>query len=163
MAKVLIIDKDNEVVKSIERLLRVFNIDSETVLSHPNAIQSYASDNLRAIILDAEMPTISTNRLITEFDDIAAQTAKPRCPIIFMYRKEGTPQQLQLTKIPRSVCVSKPVSLIELYRILETLKLTSLFNDTGEVLEDKLLYYTQFLETSTDWLGELNDNLSPNE
>jgi CheY-like chemotaxis protein len=163
MSKVLIIEKDNEVVSSIERLLHVFNLDAEAVLSHPNAIQSYTSDDLKAIIIDSEMPTISTNRLVAEFDDIAARKNKPRCPIIFLYKVEETPRQLQLNQIPRSVYVRKPVSMIELYRILETLKLSSLFNDAEGLVEDRLDRYMQFLDKSSNWMKRLNENLNRNE
>ena len=163
MAKVLIIERDSEVIESIERLLRVYNIETETALSHPNAIRYYTSDNLKAIILDAEMPTISTNRLVAEFDEIASRSSKSRCPLIFLYRKEETPRQLQLNQTPRSVCIRKPVSLVDLYRIIETLKLTSMSNGSEELVEDKLIRYTQFLEKSTKWLRQLNENINRSE
>jgi len=159
MHKVLIIETDREVAGSINRLLEALDIDSEVVYSHPNAIQAYTSGGLNAVFLDVEVPTLSANRVLGEFEDISAQKGQARSPIIFLYQREETVQQQKLAHIPGTVCLNKPVSLVQLYRILERLKLTAIKPDSVELVEERISQYVDFLASSEAWLEKLRDQL----
>ncbi len=160
MPKVLIIERDRDVVSSLERLLDALNIEAEVVRSHPTALQSYSSDELKAVFIGAEMAAISVNRLLAEFEDISAGEGRARPPVIFLYQREESIRQQRLADVSDSVCLKKPVLLAELYRILEELKLTHIDSDPAAMVGEKISKFDGFLQTSKDWLERLKNELS---
>jgi CheY-like chemotaxis protein len=160
MKKVLILEQDKETAETIDRLLKVFHITAEVTPSHPAAIQSYSSNELMAIFMDVEMPTISVHGMLADFDDISKTKGQKRPPIIFLCSKSEVVQQLHLKTIPGSVVLEKPVSIANLHRILDALKVVSFHFDSFEVIEGKISHFSDFLVASRSWLQQVGKSLN---
>jgi CheY-like chemotaxis protein len=159
MNKVLILEQDKETAESIHRLLKAFHIVAEITSSHPAALQSYSSNELRAIFMDVEMPTISVHGMLADFDDISKTKGQTRPPIIFLCWKSEVIQQLQLNTIPGSLVLEKPISIADLYRIMDALKVVSFHFDSFEALEGKISHFSDFLVASRSWLQQVGKSL----
>ncbi|MFC1484398.1 hypothetical protein ACFL6Q_05075 [Candidatus Neomarinimicrobiota bacterium] len=159
MRKVLILEQDKETAESIHRLLKAYHIMAEVTPSHPAAIQFYSSNELTAIFMNVEMPTISVHNLLVDFDDISKTKSQTRPPIIFLYSKSEVIQQLQLNTIPSSVVLEKPISIADLHRILDALKVVSFHFDSFEALEGKISHFSDFLVASRSWLQQVGKSL----
>lgn len=155
MNKVLILEQDKETAESIHRLLTAYHIMAEVTLSHPAAIQYYSSNDLTAIFMNVEMPTISVHSIVADFNDISNTKGRTRPPIIFLCGNSEVVRQLQLNTIPASVVLEKPISIADLHRILDALKVVSFHFDSFAEIEGKTSQFSDFLVASRSWLQQV--------
>jgi DNA-binding response OmpR family regulator len=155
MNKVLILEQDKETAESIHRLLKTFYITAEITPSSPAAIQYYSSNQLAAVIINVELPTISVHNILADFNDISKSKGQSRPPLIFMCRNNEIVQQLQLATIPASVVLGKPITIADLYRILVALEVVSYRFDAFAEIEGKISHYSDFMVASRSWLQQV--------
>lgn len=155
MNKVLILEQDKDTAESIHRLLNTFHITAEITPSHPAAIQYYSSNQLAAVVINVEMPTISLHNILADFDDISKSKGQTRPPLIFMCSNSDVVKQLQLTTIPASVVLEKPITIADLYRILVALEVVSYRFDAFAEIEGKISHYSDFVVASRSWLQQV--------
>lgn len=159
LKKVLILEQDKETIESINRLLQAYHVRGEATASHPAAIQFYSSNDLTAIFMSVEMPTISVHNMIVDFEDISKTKGQARPPIIFLCRKSETARQLHLDTVAGSVVLEKPVSIAELHRIMDALKVVSFHFDSLAAIESKIGQYADFLVASRSWLHQVGKSI----
>lgn len=126
MSKVLAIDDDIGLLRSLESLLKYKNIEVDTIQNPMDAEKLSKSNNYDCILLDVEMPQMNGFDVLRKFNEIC-----PSTPLIMISGKSGIPDAVQAIKCGAYDFIEKP---LEAERLLIAIQ-----NATNKkiLLEDK--------------------------
>ena len=126
MGKVLILEKDVKTVEVLELLLQALEQQYEVTYSHSNATRIYNTEQVEAIFMNPELPLVEPRVFMDEIEGISAERNRSRAPVIFLYTDDELVRRYELNKLPDSQLVKKPVTMEQIYELLDGLGLTKL-------------------------------------
>lgn len=159
MGKVLIIDKDIKTIEVLELLLQALRQPYVVASTHSNAMRTYNNERVEAIFMNPEMPLVETKALMDEMDVAKAKLKRSRAPVVFLYTDDGLVHRYQLNELPGCQLVKKPVSMEQIYGILDGMGLTKLNITSGSQLKEKIAKFEGFIKQSETWLDQLKGHL----
>jgi len=160
MGKVLILEKDVKTVEVLELLLQALEQQYEVTYSHSNATRIYNTEQVEAIFMNPELPLVEPRVFMDEIEVISAERNRSRSPVIFLYTEDQLIHRYELNKLPDSQLVKKPVTMEQIYELLDGLGLTKLkaMVDNQQV-KDKIARFGNFIEQSETWMDRLKKHL----
>lgn len=160
MGKILIIDKDIKTIEVLELLLQALRQPYNVVSTHSNAMRIYNNERVEAIFMNPEMPLVETKALMDEMDGATAKLQRSRAPVVFLYTGEGLVHRYKLDELPGCQLVKKPVSMEQIYKILDGLGLTKLrITAESQQVKEKIERFEDFIKQSEAWLDKLKGYL----
>ncbi len=160
MGKVLIIEKDVKTIEVLELLLKALEQPYVVASTHSNAMRIYNNERLEAIFMNPEMPLVEPKALMDEMDVATSKLKRSRAPVVFLYTDDGLIHRYKLDKLPDCQLVKKPVTMEQIYELLDGLGLTKLkvMVDSQQV-KDKIARFGNFIEQSETWMDRLKKYL----
>lgn len=160
MGKILIVDKDMKVIEMLELLFNALEQPFEFVYTQNNVVRIHNNEQVDAIIINPELPLIDPRALIDEVEVVSLELNRPRAPMIFLYSDESLLRRYELSDIPNSQFLEKPVTMEQVYGAIDSLGLTKLkMNNSKQHIEEKISKLGSFIELSESWMAELKDRL----
>jgi len=160
MGKVLILEKDVKTVEVLELLFQALEQQYEVTHTHSNAIRIYNAEQVEAIFVNPELPLVEPKVFMDGIEVISAERNRSRAPVIFLYTDDELVRRYELNKLPDSQLVKKPVTMEQIYELLDGLGLTKLkvMVDSQQV-KDKIARFGNFIEQSETWMDRLKKHL----
>ncbi len=160
MGKILIIDKDVKTIEVLELLLQALRQPYNVASTHSNAMRTYNNEQVEAIFMNPEMPLVEPKALMDEMDVATDKLKRSRAPVVFLYTDDGLVHRYKLNELPGCQLVKKPVSMEQIYEILDGLGLTKLKIMSGsQQLKEKIVKFEGFIKQSETWLDQLKGHL----
>lgn len=160
MGKVLIIDKDIKTIEVLELLLQALRQPYNVASTHSNAMRIYNNERVEAIFMNPEMLLVEPKALMDEMDVAMAKLKRSRAPVFFLYTNDGLVHRYKLNELPGCQLVKKPVSMEQIYEILDGLGLTKLrITAESQQVKDKIERFEGFIKQSEAWLAQLKGYL----
>lgn len=160
MGKVLILEKDVKTVEVLELLFQALEQQYEVTHTHSNATRIYNAEQVEAIFVNPELPLVEPKVFMDEIEVTSSERNRSRAPVIFLYTDDQLIQRYELNKLPDSQLVKKPVTMEQIYELLDGLGLTKLkvMVDSQQV-KDKIARFENFIEQSETWMDRLKKHL----
>ena len=160
MGKVLILEKDVKTVEVLELLFKALEQQCEVVHTHSNATRIYNTEQVEAIFMNPELPMVEPRVFVDEIEATSAKRNRSRVPVIFLYTDDEIVRRYELNKLPDSQLVKKPVTMEQIYQLLDGLGLTKLkvMVDNQQV-KGKIARFGNFIEQSETWMDRLKKHL----
>ena len=160
MGKVLILEKEVKTVEVLELLFQALEQQYEVTHTHSNAARIYNAEQVEAIFVNPELPLVEPKVFMDEIEVISAERNRSRAPVIFLYTDDQLIHRYDLKKLPDSQLVKKPVTMEQIYELLDGLGLTKLkvMVDNQQV-KDKIARFGNFIEQSETWMDRLKKHL----
>lgn len=160
MGKVLILEKDVKTVEVLELLFQALEQQYEVTHTHSNATRIYNAEQVEAIFVNPELPLVEPRVFMDEIEVTSAERNRSRAPVIFLYTDDEIVRRYELNKLPDSQLVKKPVTMEQIYELLDGLGLTKLkvMVDSQQV-KDKIARFGNFIEQSETWMDRLKKHL----
>ncbi|UCH62638.1 MAG: hypothetical protein JSU77_12755 [Fidelibacterota bacterium] len=160
MGKVLIIEKDIRTIEVLEMLLQALRQPYNVVNTHANVMRIYKNEQVDVIFMNPEIPLVDPKALIDEMDGATARLKRSRPPIVFLYTDDGLVRRFNLNIQPGCQIVRKPVTMEQIYELLDGMGLTKLKITAGnQQVKDKITRFEDFIEQSEDWMEKLKGYL----
>ncbi len=160
MGKVLVIDKDLKTIEVLELLLQALRQPYVVASTHSNALRTYNNEQVDAIFMNPEMPLVEPKALMDEMDVATAKLKRSRAPVVFLYTDDGLVHRYKLDKLLGCQLVKKPVSMEQIYELLDGLGLTKLrITAESQQVKDKIGRFEGFIKQSEAWLDRLKGYL----
>lgn len=160
MGKILIIDKDIKTIEVLELLLQALRQPYNVASTHSNAMRTYNNEQVEAIFMNPEMPLVEPKALMDEMNGATAKQKRSRAPVVFLYTDDELVHRYKLNELPGCQLVKKPVSMEQIYGILDGLGLTKLKITSGsQQLKEKIERFEGFIKQSETWLDQLKGHL----
>jgi len=160
MSKILIIDKDVKTIEVLELLLQALRQPYNVTSTHSNAMRIYNNERVEAIFMNPEMPLVEPKALMDEMDGVAAKLKRSRAPVVFLYTDAGLVYRYKLEELPGCQLVRKPVTMEQVYELLEGLGLTKLkATAESQQVKDKITRFEGFIKQSETWQEQLKGYL----
>ena len=160
MGKVLIIEKDVKTIEVLELLLRALEQPYVVASTRSNAVRTYNNEQVEAIFMNPEMPLVEPKALMDEMDVAAAKLKRSRPPVVFLYTDDGLIHRYKLNELHDCQLVEKPVTMEQIYGLLDGLGLTKLKSTTGsQQVKEKIARFEGFIKQSETWLDQLKGHL----
>lgn len=160
MGKVLLLDKDVKTSEVLKLLLQALEQPYEVAHTHSNATRIYNAERVEAIFMNPELPLVDPKAFMDEIEVTSAERNRSRAPVIFLYTDDQLIHCYELNKLPDSQLVKKPVTMEQIYELLDGLGLTKLkvMVDSQQV-KDKIARFGNFIEQSETWMDRLKKHL----
>jgi len=160
MGKVLILEKDVKTVEVLELLFQALEQQYEVTHTHSNAARIYNAEQVEAIFMNPELPLVEPKVFMDKIKVTSAERNRSRVPVIFLYTDDQLIHRYELNKLPDSQLVKKPVTMEQIYELLDGLGLTKLkvMVDSQQV-KDKIARFGNFIEQSETWMDMLKKHL----
>jgi len=160
MGEVLVIEKDITTIEMLELLLQALRQPYVVASTHSNAMRTYNNEQVESIFMNPEMPLVEPKALMDEMDVAAAKLKRSRPPVVFLYTDDGLIHRYKLDKLPGCQLVKKPVTMEQIYGILDGMGLTKLKITSGsQQLKEKIAKFEGFIKKSETWLDQLKGHL----
>ena len=160
MGKVLIIEKDVKTIEILELLLKALEQPYVLASTHSNAMRTYNNEQVEAIFMNPEMPLVEPKALMDEMDVATDKLKRSRPPVVFLYTDDGLIHRYKLNELPDCQLVEKPVTMEQIYGLLDGLGLTKLKITTGsQQVKEKIARFEGFIKQSETWLDQLKGHL----
>lgn len=82
--RILLIDDDDLVLRSLERLLKTYNYDVRTAGEYSKALEAIAKKDFDLIISDIRIPGKNGTEIVAEIQNTLKSNGKKDLPIIFI-------------------------------------------------------------------------------
>jgi DNA-binding response OmpR family regulator len=119
MPRILVIDDDVLILKSVRRLLEKKGYTIETAKSGEEGLQKLESESYDLVLCDVRMPRLDGIMTISKMKESAKEGKRSECPVVFMtgYASEEAP--IDALKLGAKDYILKPFNIDEL---LESVK-----------------------------------------
>ena len=160
MGKILIIEKDVKTIEMLELLLQALEQPYVVASTHSNAMRTYNNEQVEAIFMNPEMPLVEPKALMDEMDVATDKLKRSRAPVVFLYTDDQLIHRYNLNKLPDCQLVKKPVTMEQIYGLLDGLGLTKLKITSGsQQVKKKTAKFEGFIKQSETWLDQLKGHL----
>jgi len=123
-------------------------------------MRTYNNELVDAIFMSPEMPLVEPKALMDEMDVAKSKLKRSRAPVVFLYTDDGLIHRYKLNELPDCQLVEKPVTMEQIYGLLDGLGLTKLRVTTGsQQVKEKIAKFEGFIKQSETWLDQLKGHL----
>jgi CheY-like chemotaxis protein len=110
--KILLIDDDDLVLRSIEKLLKNHDYAVSTAMEYSKALEVIAKENFDLIISDIRIPEKNGTEIVSDIQNSLKQSGKRELPIIFITGYAG--EDLRLNASFLGETLYKPIDINKL-------------------------------------------------
>lgn len=152
---IIIIEKDQQIVDSVSRLVELLNLKPVVFYNWNYKIKTLPFDEIAAIFVNVDVLMIKPEDLLKGIST-ASQGTTRKVPLIYIYRYEESKNYQKFSSIPHAAELKKPFTLEDFYNILRSIVTVGPLKANISIVEDELVETKNFLLEFDEWLSQLD-------
>jgi len=162
-SKILIIDIDVQTINSLTSFLTAINLQPIVVHKWPTHIKSLREEELAAIFVDVDLPSVHLDKLFEQFENGLNNND---FQMFFLYTRTYSPRFQKAGALSHSASFKKPVMLEDIYQAMQKFLPIDGLPAQKSDFHATLFEYKNFSSEFKEWLqmfGSVMNNRKRNE